>query len=78
VHELAESVTAFGASALVVSLGVDAAATDPESPLQVTEAGFSEAGIVLLDDLRLPVVVVQEGGYDLTTIGQLVSAFLDS
>ena len=36
VGPLAAAVEAFGASALVVSLGVDAAADDPESPLRVT------------------------------------------
>ena len=33
-----------GATSLVVPLGVDAAAGDPESPLQVTAAGFEAAG----------------------------------
>ena len=56
---------------LVVSLGVDAAAGDPESPLDVTQDGYREAG-ELLGGLRLPTVIVQEGGYDLETIGPLV------
>lgn len=56
---------------LVVALGVDAAGGDPESPLQVTPAGFREAGR-LLGELGLPTVVVQEGGYDLGRIGELV------
>jgi acetoin utilization deacetylase AcuC-like enzyme len=60
-----------GARALVVSLGVDAAAGDPESPLRVTPDGFRRAGRAL-GALRLPTVVVQEGGYDLETIGGLV------
>jgi acetoin utilization deacetylase AcuC-like enzyme len=59
------------ARALVVALGVDAAAGDPESPLEVTPAGYREAGRIL-GDLRLSTVVVQEGGYDLATIGPLV------
>jgi acetoin utilization deacetylase AcuC-like enzyme len=59
------------ARALVVALGVDAAAGDPESPLEVTAAGYCEAGRIL-GGLGLPTVVVQEGGYDLATIGQLV------
>lgn len=59
------------AQALVVSLGVDAAASDPESPLEVTAAGYREAGRIL-GELGLPTVVVQEGGYDLATIGTLV------
>jgi acetoin utilization deacetylase AcuC-like enzyme len=59
------------AGALVVALGVDAAAGDPESPLEVSAAGYREAGRIL-GDLGLPTVVVQEGGYDLATIGPLV------
>jgi acetoin utilization deacetylase AcuC-like enzyme len=60
-----------GAAALVVSLGVDAAAEDPESPLRVTRAGFREAGRIV-GSLGLPTVLVQEGGYHLPTLGALV------
>jgi acetoin utilization deacetylase AcuC-like enzyme len=59
------------ASALVVSLGVDAAAGDPESPLQASATGYHEAGRIL-GGLGVPTVVVQEGGYDLAAIGPLV------
>jgi len=62
---------AAGARGLVVSLGVDAAAGDPESPLRVSEAGYREAGRIL-GALGRPTVLVQEGGYDLGTIGPLV------
>jgi acetoin utilization deacetylase AcuC-like enzyme len=60
-----------GADALVVPLGVDAARADPESPLHVSAAGYREAGRAL-GRLGLPTVFVQEGGYDLATIGELV------
>jgi acetoin utilization deacetylase AcuC-like enzyme len=75
--EAVAALAAFGSGAdvLVVSLGVDAAAGDPESPLEITSDGYSTAGRIL-GDLRLPAVIVQEGGYDLDTIGQLVVAFL--
>jgi acetoin utilization deacetylase AcuC-like enzyme len=61
--------------ALVVSLGVDAAAADPESPLQVTDRAYREAGrkIAALG----PAVFVQEGGYDLASLGGLVVATLE-
>jgi acetoin utilization deacetylase AcuC-like enzyme len=64
-----------GAETLVVALGVDAATSDPESPLDVTDAGYREAGRIL-GGLGLPTVLVQEGGYDLTTIGPLVAETL--
>jgi acetoin utilization deacetylase AcuC-like enzyme len=59
------------ARALVVALGVDAAVGDPESPLEVSAAGYREAGRIL-GELGLPTVVVQEGGYDLDSLGPLV------
>ena len=62
--------------ALVVALGVDAAADDPNSPLAVTGAAFREAGR-RLGQLELPTVVVQEGGYVLETVGALVLAALE-
>ena len=64
-----------GAETIVLALGVDAAGADPESPLDVTEAGFREAGRIV-GSHGLPVVVVQEGGYDLDSIGGLVLATL--
>jgi len=75
VADLAAWASAAGCSALVVSLGVDAAADDPESPLQVTGSGFSRAGGIL-GGLGLPSVLVQEGGYHLPTLGGLVAAYL--
>jgi acetoin utilization deacetylase AcuC-like enzyme len=76
VEEAAAAVRRHEAEALVVALGVDAAAADPESPLAVTADGFRRAGR-MLGALRLPTVVVQEGGYDLATIGGLVLAALE-
>jgi acetoin utilization deacetylase AcuC-like enzyme len=71
VDELAGWVADGGAGTLVVALGVDAAAGDPESPLGVSPEGFHAAGRVL-GALGLPTVVVQEGGYELETVGELV------
>jgi acetoin utilization deacetylase AcuC-like enzyme len=76
VRELTWWAAAFEPRALVVALGVDAAAGDPESPLRVTADGFRAAGHAL-GSLGLPTVVVQEGGYDVATIGGLVGAALE-
>lgn len=73
---LIDGVHAHRSDALVVSLGVDAAADDPESPLQITAAGFRRAGR-MLGGLRLPTVLVQEGGYDLPRFGDLVLEVLN-
>jgi len=75
IDRIAEAVTGHGATALVVSLGVDAAAADPESPLKVTHEGYEAAGRRLAS-LGLPTVAVQEGGYHLDTLGDLVAVTL--
>ena len=64
----------FGADAVVLSLGVDAAEADPESPLAVSAAGYAAAGELVA--ALGPCVAVQEGGYDLPTLGELVVATL--
>ncbi len=76
VAEIVQTARSHGVEALVLALGVDAARSDPESPLDATEAGYREAGRTI-GSQRLPVVVVQEGGYDLPTIGGLVLATLE-
>ncbi len=76
VAELADWVHGADCDHLVVSLGVDAAADDPESPLQVTADGYREAGR-LLGATGVPAVAVQEGGYHLDTLGGLVAAYLE-
>ena len=75
--DLARAVARFRPGALVVSLGVDAAVADPESPLAVTTHGFTRAGKELAG-LGLPIVLVQEGGYDLARVGQDTLAVLGS
>ncbi len=76
---IAELATGFAPEVMVVSLGVDSGASDPESPLRVTNDGFTEIGR-RLRDLALPTVLVQEGGYDLAALGPdtmaVLSAFL--
>jgi acetoin utilization deacetylase AcuC-like enzyme len=69
VDVLCADVRRHRAEALVVSLGVDAAASDPESPLAVSGAAYRRAGERVA--ALAPAVVVQEGGYDLTALGSL-------
>jgi acetoin utilization deacetylase AcuC-like enzyme len=76
VSEVLQAARSHGTEALVLALGVDAAAADPESPLQVTESGYRAAGRIVANH-GLPCVVVQEGGYDLASIGALVLATLE-
>jgi acetoin utilization deacetylase AcuC-like enzyme len=74
VDMLCDDVRAHGAEAVVVPLGLDAADSDPESPLGVSAAAYREA-TARVGSLG-PVVVVQEGGYDLEALGGLVVAAL--
>jgi acetoin utilization deacetylase AcuC-like enzyme len=76
VEAVEELVRKVHADALVVALGVDPGESDRYAPLCVTEDGFRACGRAL-GSLGLPTVVVQEGGYDLATLGQLVLATLE-
>jgi acetoin utilization deacetylase AcuC-like enzyme len=77
IRALCTAALRFEPDMLVISLGVDAAAADPESPLAVSVDGYAMAG-ALLAALELPTVLVQEGGYHLDTIGDLVIAALSA
>jgi acetoin utilization deacetylase AcuC-like enzyme len=65
----------FEPEAIVVSLGVDAAADDPNSPLLVSDAGFHAAGR-LIGGLDRPTVFIHEGGYVLGTLAEHTLAVL--
>jgi acetoin utilization deacetylase AcuC-like enzyme len=75
VDRVIESVAGFEPETVVVSLGVDAGASDENSPLLVTEDGYRAAG-ARIAGLAKPTVFIQEGGYDLATLGGLVRAAL--
>ena len=71
----ADAARAFGAEALVVSLGFDASIDEPLNALSVTPNGFARAGAAI-GALRLPTAIVQEGGYNVDVIGGLLTRFL--
>ncbi len=71
----AEAIAAFGPSAIVVSLGVDTFVNDPISDLAVTTDGFARQGRGIAE-IGVPIVVLQEGGYDVAAIGDNVRSFL--
>jgi acetoin utilization deacetylase AcuC-like enzyme len=64
-----------GVDALVVSLGFDASKDEPLGFLQVTADGFARAG-ERLGAMRRPTAIVQEGGYNVGVIGELLQRFL--
>ena len=69
------AIDAFDPSMVVVSLGLDTYFDDPISDLGVTLEGFERQGS-LVGELGRPTVVLQEGGYDVATLGDNARAFL--
>lgn len=71
-----EAIDRFGATALVVALGLDAHESDPFQGFAITTTGFSKiAGRIAA--LGLPTVLVQEGGYLSEPLGDNLSAVLE-
>ncbi len=65
---------AQASSALVLSLGFDTVAGDPHGSWSLPPALFGRVGRLLADS-RLPVCVIQEGGYALDTLAECSDAF---
>ncbi|MCL4869039.1 MAG: histone deacetylase family protein [Anaerolineae bacterium] len=69
-------VTAQGCWAMVVSFGLDAAATDALGKFQLTPDDFQQMG-QLIASVGLPVLAVQEGGYsERKALGEVAAAFV--
>ncbi len=73
--EALATVRAFAPRYLVVSLGLDTVAGDPEGGFKLSSAGLTEIGRRVAG-LDLPTLIVQEGGYVSETLGQNAVAFL--
>jgi acetoin utilization deacetylase AcuC-like enzyme len=70
-----DAIASFGPSTLVVSLGLDTFITDPICDLAVTTDGFRRCGDAVAQ-LGLPTIVLQEGGYDVSALGENVRQWL--
>ncbi len=68
-------VAAFSPQALVIALGLDAHEGDPFRGMSITTPGFRQIGVEL-GALKLPTVLVQEGGYLSDALGENLVAFL--
>lgn len=68
-------IEAFGREALVVSPGFDAFVGDPVGAFRVTTQGFRGLG-EWVGQMRLPTVLVQEGGYADASLGENLTSFL--
>jgi acetoin utilization deacetylase AcuC-like enzyme len=71
-----ERVSDFGTDALVIALGLDAHENDPLKGLAVTTPGFARIGAAIAAT-RLPLVLVQEGGYLSEDLGRNLTRFLE-
>ena len=60
---------------VVLSLGFDTYANDPIGGLGIEEASFAEIG-KLIGSIDLPLLIVQEGGYDVSKLSALAESFL--
>ena len=75
VDRACEAVSVFGATALVIALGLDAHEKDPLLGGAVTTDGFSKIA-ERLSALSLPTAIVQEGGYLTDHLGDNLASFL--
>ncbi|MDU8913681.1 histone deacetylase family protein [Aestuariicoccus sp. MJ-SS9] len=70
-----QRIRAFGCTALVVALGLDAFIDDPFKGLAITTPGFARIGEAIAG-LGLPTLFVQEGGYLCDALGDNLTSVL--
>jgi acetoin utilization deacetylase AcuC-like enzyme len=70
-----EAVRAFEPEACVIALGLDAFEDDSSEMMRVTTTGFGAIG-ARIGALRLPSVIVQEGGYAVEALRKNLGSFL--
>jgi acetoin utilization deacetylase AcuC-like enzyme len=71
-----ERIRTFSPGALVIALGLDAFEGDPFGGLSVSTGGFRAIANRIATKLRLPTLMVQEGGYLCDELGENLSQFL--
>ena len=70
-----EAIIDFKPEVLFVSVGFDISATDPLGDFAITPECFTRIGAKIAG-LGLPTVIVQEGGYDVSRLGEYALCFL--
>jgi acetoin utilization deacetylase AcuC-like enzyme len=70
-----EIVRRFNPELLVVSLGLDIAKADPTGSWSITPDGLDAIGH-RIGGLRLPTLLVQEGGYNIRSLGRNAARML--
>ncbi|WP_328603301.1 histone deacetylase family protein [Amycolatopsis sp. NBC_00345] len=74
-HDVVARIAEFGASHLVISLGLDIARDDPVGTFELGNDDLYQVGAAA-GQLGLPTVITQEGGYDVPGLGDQLRAFL--
>jgi acetoin utilization deacetylase AcuC-like enzyme len=72
-----EVITSYGPSSLVISLGMDTYESDPLGSFKITRQGIAEIGR-RIHALKLPTVIIMEGGYNTDALGENVVAFVEN
>ncbi|AOF92450.1 histone deacetylase domain protein (plasmid) [Sinorhizobium sp. RAC02] len=75
VRTACEDVRRFGADFLVLALGLDASVNDPFACMRVDDGHFNRIGQHIAK-LRIPTVIVQEGGYVSPFLAATLAAFI--
>lgn len=70
-----ERIRQFQPAFLVVSAGFDTYKNDPIGGMNLDEAAYTSIGQAIAA-LKLPALIIQEGGYDVASLGNLVVRFL--
>lgn len=76
-QEAADATRLYQPDVLVVALGFDVYEEDPQAKVAVTTPGFARMGGII-NDLNLPTLVVQEGGYHLDSLARNARSFFEA
>ncbi len=66
----------FNGDFLIISFGTDIFSKDPLGTFDISEEDFSKIG-EQIKRINLPILIVQEGGYNLDNIGKCATNFLE-
>jgi len=69
-------IESFAPDALVIALGLDTFAGDPIAGLSISSDGYRAIGQAIASRLRLPTVIIQEGGYPCEELAGNLTRFL--
>lgn len=70
----AKRISEFNPKFLVLALGLDTAKGDPTGTWSLTQNDFEENG-KLLGGLKIPALIIQEGGYNVQSLGKNAKSF---